>query len=151
MDTERLLLIFLHIFSIKEKNNFAHKYKDILNNGKNLKKLIKKIAKDIKDAWDEAANYDKKVHGPKVETTKPTSTPSSPGKKYNVKLPKKTEEKTTTTTKTEVVYQEGSIGKLEKQIQDLQEKLKSATTGQLRKNIQGGVQTVRHGGMEEQV
>ena len=101
-----------------------------------VKKQNKKIAKDIKDAWDEAANYDKKVHGPKVETTKPTPTPSSPGKKYNVKLPKKTEEKTTTTTKTEVVYQEGSIGKLEKQIQDLQEKLKSATTGQLRKNIQ---------------
>ena len=102
-----------------------------------VKKQNKKIAKDIKDAWDEAANYDKKVHGPKVETTKhTTTTPSSPGKKYNVKLPKKTEEKTTTTTKTEVVYQEGSIGKLEKQIQDLQEKLKSATTGQLRKNIQ---------------
>ena len=102
-----------------------------------VKKQNKKIAKDIKDAWDEAANYDKKASGPKVETTKPTTpTPSSPGKKYNVKLPKKTEEKTTTTTKTEVVYQEGSIGKLEKQIQDLQEKLKSATTGQLRKNIQ---------------
>lgn len=102
-----------------------------------VKKQNKKIAKDIKDAWDEAANYEKKASGPKVKTTTPTtSTPSSPGKKYNVKLPKKKEDNTTTTTKTEVVYQEGSIGKLEKQIQDLQEKLKSATTGELRKSIQ---------------
>ena len=102
----------------------------------NAKEQARNDINAIKDAWDEVANYKKKASGPKIETTTPTPTSSSPGKKYNVKLPKKTEEKTTTTTKTEVVYQEGSIGKLEKQIQDLQEKLKSATTGQLRKNIQ---------------
>ena len=102
----------------------------------NAKEQTRNDINAIKDAWDEVANYKKKASGPKIETTIPTPTSSSPGKKYNVKLPKKKEDKTTTTTKTEVVYQEGSIGKLEKQIQDLQEKLKSATTGQLRKNIQ---------------
>lgn len=98
--------------------------------------LAVESADDIKGAWDEVVNYKKKATGPKIKTSTPTPTSSSPGKKYNVKLPKKTGEKTTTTTKTEVVYQEGSIGKLEKQIQDLQEKLKSATTGELRKSIQ---------------
>lgn len=102
----------------------------------NAKEQTRNDINAIKDAWDEVANYKKKASGPKIETTTPTPTSSSPGKKYNVKLPKKKEDKTTTTTKTEVVYQEGSIGKLEKQIQDLQEKLKSATTGELRKSIQ---------------
>lgn len=43
--------------SIKEKNNFAHKYKDILNNGKNLKKLIKKYPQYENDILNIKNNF----------------------------------------------------------------------------------------------
>ncbi len=120
-------------------------WKDALNqNTKNTREFVSQFKKNVSDALDETINGKVKVNQ-KVEvhtTTKGSSTDKSSSTEKEPDTKGKTakttkNKKTTKGNKTTIPeYKEGSLGKIEKDISNLQGKLKLAVSDEDRQNIQ---------------
>lgn len=116
-------------------------WKDAIGqNLKNTKDFVSEFRKNLKGAVNETINgkitVNQQIETHTTEQSTNNTTTNSGSSKTSSKTNSKTGKKNKSTAKTKPVYKEGSIGKIESDISDLQAKLKLSVTDQERQNIQ---------------